>query len=136
MSEEKKVVRTRNVMTDEFVMIDGLMTVSEALEIFREQNAHALLIKKRHDDDEYGMLLLSDIAKKVLAKDRSPERVNVYEVMSKPVISVGPNMNIRYCARLFENFGLAHAPVIDNGHVLGMINYRALVLNGLLGVSK
>lgn len=132
MSSERKIIRTRDVMTDEFDMIDGLMTVSEAVRIFKEKSARVLIINKRHDDDEYGMILLSDIAKKVIAKDRSPERVNVYEVMAKPVISVDPHMDIRYCSRLFENFGLAHAPVIENEQVLGIVSYRSIVLKGIL----
>lgn len=132
MSDERKVVRTRDVMTDEFAMIDGLMTVKDALAIFQEQNARVLIINKRHADDEYGLLLLSDIAKKVVAKDRAPERVNVYEVMAKPVVAVDPHMDIKYCARLFESFGLAHAPVIENETVLGVVSYRSLVLKGLL----
>lgn len=133
MSLERKIIRTRDVMTDEFDMIDGLMTVSEAVKIFKEKSARVLIINKRHDDDEYGMILLSDIAKKVIAKDRSPERVNVYEVMAKPVISVDPHMDIRYCSRLFENFGLAHAPVIENEKVQGIVSYRSIVLKGVLG---
>ncbi|WP_415887380.1 CBS domain-containing protein [Neptuniibacter sp. QD37_6] len=132
MSAQRKVVRTCDVMTDEFAMVDGLMTVNEALKIFQEQDARVLIINKRNDDDEFGLLLLSDIAKKVVAKDRSPERVNVYEVMAKPVISVDPHMDIRYCTRLFENFGLAHAPVIDKGHVIGVVSYCSIVLKGLL----
>ncbi len=132
MSSERKVVRTRDVMTDEFAIIDGLMTVKEALTIFQEKEARVLIIDKRHADDEYGLLLLSDVAKKVVAKDRSPERVNVYEVMAEPVVSVDPHMDIRYCARLFESFGLAHAPVIENEKVLGVVSYRSIVLKGLL----
>jgi len=133
MSSERKIIRTRDVMTDEFEMIDGLMTVQDAVKIFKEKPARVLIINKRNDDDEYGMVLLSDIAKKVIAKDRSPERVNVYEVMAKPVISVDPHMDIRYCSRLFENFGLAHAPVVENEQVLGIVSYRSIVLKGLLG---
>lgn len=133
MSSERKIIRTRDVMTDEFDMIDGLMTVSEAVKMFKEKSARVLIINKRHEDDEFGMVLLSDIAKKVIAEDRSPERVNVYEVMAKPVISVDPHMDIRYCSRLFENFGLAHAPVIEDDKVLGIVSYRSIVLKGILG---
>ncbi|MFY0677744.1 MAG: CBS domain-containing protein [Neptuniibacter sp.] len=133
MSSERKIVRTRDVMTDEFDMIDGLMTVSEAVKIFKDKSARVLIINKRHEDDEFGMVLLSDIAKKVIGQDRSPERVNVYEVMAKPVISVDPHMDIRYCSRLFENFGLAHAPVIEDDKVLGIVSYRSIVLKGILG---
>ena len=71
------------------------------------------------------------IAREVLAKDRAPERVNVYEIMSKPVVGVDPDMDIRYCARLFSKLGFSHAPVIDNGRLMGMVSYSQLVLKGL-----
>jgi CBS domain-containing protein len=51
--------------------------------------------------------------------------------MSKPVVSVDPEMDIRYCARLFERFGLALAPVIQNRTVVGVVSYRDIVLRGL-----
>jgi len=98
----------------------------------KEHNASYVIIKKRNDDDEYGVVMLSDIAKKVLAKDKSPERVNLYEIMSKPVISVAPEMDVRYCARLFDNFGLASAPVMENNTIVGVVGYKALVFEGIL----
>ncbi len=136
MSAERKVIRTRDVMTDEFAMIDGLMTVQDALHVFQENNAKVLLINKRHADDEYGLLLLSDIAKKVVAKDRSPERVNVYEVMAKPVVSVDPHMDIRYCSRLFARFGLVRALVVENKQVIGTISPNSLVLDGMYDLEE
>ncbi|SDT91086.1 CBS domain-containing protein [Pseudomonas pohangensis] len=133
MSEPKRqVVKTRDVMQKRYILMDGLMTVKEALVRMKEYDATMVLINKRSDQDEYGLVLLSDIAKKVLAKDRSPERVNLYEIMSKPVIGVSPDMDVRYCARLFDQFGLSIAPVIDNGEVIGSVGYTELVLDGLL----
>ena len=110
---QKKIVRVRQVMQTTFQVVDGRTTVGDALRAMKPAGATALIVQKRHDDDEYGIVLLSDIAKKVIARDKSIERVNVYEVMSKPVISVSPEMDIRYCARLFERFGLSVAPVIE-----------------------
>ena len=76
-------------------------------------------------------MLFSDIAKEVIAKNRAPERVNVYEIMSKPIITVRPDMEIRYCARLFENFGISQAPVVENDKIVGMVSYYLLVLHGV-----
>jgi len=133
MSQESKItVKIKDVMRGNYVEMDGLMTVKEALVQMKENNASYVIIKKRNEHDEYGVVMLSDIAKKVLAKDRSPERVNLYEIMSKPVVSVPPEMDVRYCARLFDNFGLASAPVIDNGRVIGVVGYKALVFEGIL----
>ena len=130
---ERKVVRVREVMKKGFDTVDGLMTVSDALKSMRHHETKALVVRKRHDNDEFGMLLLSDIARHVLDQDRSPERVNVYEIMAKPVLSVSPEMDIRYCARLFERFDLSRAPVIDAaGEVVGIVSFTDMVLHGLI----
>jgi predicted transcriptional regulator len=131
MSREQAIVRVRDVMTQDYGMVDGLTTIREALDIFKARDASVLIINKRHDDDEYGILLISDIAKQVVAKNRAPERVNVYEVMAKPVVAVDPQMDVKYCARLFDSFGLSTAPVIQDGAVLGVISYNEIVLEGL-----
>jgi len=129
---DRQVVRVRDVMTQDYGMVDGLTTIRDALDQFKAREASVLIINKRHEDDEFGILLISDIAKKVVAKDRAPERVNVYEVMAKPVISIDPQMDVRYCARLFENFGLSMAPVIKGGEILGVVSYNEIVLQGLV----
>ena len=131
---ERKTIRVHEVMNRRHIEIDGLETVTEALAAMKEVRAKAIIVKKRSDDDEYGIVLLADIAKKVLARDRSSARVNIYEIMSKPVVSVSPDMDVRYCARLFESFGLNIAPVIQDGEVLGMVGYDDLVLDGLLNL--
>lgn len=129
---EKKTVRVRDVMKSKFDLIDGMTTVQAALQAMKHVETKALIVEKRHADDEYGMVLISDIARHVLAKDRSPERVNVYEIMAKPVVSVDPDMDIRYCARLFERFGLSRSPVIENGTVIGIVSFTDMVLHGLV----
>lgn len=129
---QKKIVHVRDVMKSKVDIVDGKMTVMDALEKMKHVDTKSLIVRKRNENDEYGMVLISDIAKHVLAKDRSPDRVNIFEIMSKPVISVSPDMDIRYCARLFERFGLARAPVIENGEVVGIVSFTDMVLKGLV----
>lgn len=132
MIPERKVIRVRDVMKENFDMVNGKMTIMDALRTMKHVETKSLIVDKRHDDDEYGMLLLSDIAKNVLAKDRSPERTNVYEIMSKPLLPIDPQMDIRYCARFLERFGLSRAPVVENGKVIGIVSFTDLVLHGLV----
>ncbi len=132
MSSDRKIIRVRDVMKQEFDMIDGRVTVMDALRTMKHVETKSLIVNKRHDDDEYGMVLISDIAREVLAKDRSPDRVNVYEIMAKPLLPVDPAMDIRYCARYFEKFGLSRAPVVENRKVIGIISYTDMVLKGLV----
>lgn len=127
----KKVIKTREIMKESHIEMDGIATVKEALETMKRESANIIIVKKRNEHDAYGFVLLADIVKKVLAKDKAPERVNVYEIMSKPVITVGPDLDVRYCARLFDQFGLSNAPVEENGVILGIVSYQELVFHGL-----
>ena len=122
----------RDCMRADVTEVDGKLDVLSALKIMKEVGATSLIVKRRDANDEIGMLLFSDIAKQVIAKDRAPERVNVYEIMAKPVLSVRPDMEVRYCARLFETFGISHAPVVENDEIVGMVSYYLLVLHGIL----
>ena len=128
---ETRTIRVRDVMKREFDLVDGKLTVKEALLGMKYTETRALIIDKRHDDDEFGLVLISDIAKRVLAADRSPERVNLYEIMAKPVLSVPPEMSIKNCARLLERFSIMRAPVIEAGRVVGIVSFHDLVLRGL-----
>lgn len=128
---DRKIIRVKDVMKNQFDMVDGLTSVSEALRKMRHVETKCVLVDKRHDDDAFGMLLLSDVARQVLAKDRAPERVNVYEIMTKPVVTISPDMDIRYCARLFEQFSLSRAPVEQDGKIIGIVSLTDMVLKGL-----
>jgi len=129
--QKKRVIKARDVIHTDHLELDGLATIADALKAMIAADASVVIVKKRHEHDAYGILLLTDIAKKVLAQDRAPERVNVYEIMSKPVISLDPDMDVRHCARMFDRFGLSCAPVIENGQVIGIVTYNELVFKGL-----
>jgi CBS domain-containing protein len=128
---KKAIVRVRDVMRPDFDLVDGMDTVADALRNSKHPGSNCFIVNVRHDNDEYGIVLLSDIAKYVLARDKSPDRVNIYEIMSKPVVSVDPDMDIRYCTRLFDNFGLSRAPVVERKKVIGIVGYTDIVLRGV-----
>ena len=123
--------RVRDCMKKNVTEVDGRMDVLSAMKVMKKVGATSLIVKRRDEDDEFGLLLFSDIAKKVIGRNRAPERVNVYEIMAKPVLTVRPDMHIRYCARMFENFGIGHAPVEEDGKIIGIVSYYRLVLYGL-----
>ncbi|QDE31520.1 MULTISPECIES: CBS domain-containing protein [Shewanella] len=131
----KTPIRNRDVMNNHFVMVDGMRTVAEAIQEAISHNVNILVVNKRNENDEYGMVLMSDIARKVLAKNKSPERTNIYEIMIKPVLSVPIDMDVRYTARLFERFNINKAPVIEAGEILGFVTYDNIVLKGMIAKS-
>jgi predicted transcriptional regulator len=132
MRKQDNIIRVRDVMKSDVDIMDGMRTVTEAMSAMKFPDTRTIIVDKRHDDDEYGVVMFRDLAKRVLARDLSPSRVNIYEIMSKPVLSVNPEMDIRYCTRLFDRFGLSRAPVLENNIIIGLVSYTDIVLKGLL----
>ncbi|PKG77284.1 CBS domain-containing protein [Shewanella sp. Actino-trap-3] len=131
----KLPIRNRDVMNNHYAMIDGIHTVAEAIQVAISKKVNILVVNKRNEHDEYGMVLMSDIARKVLAKEKSPARTNIYEIMIKPVLSLSADMDVRYTARLFERFNINKAPVIEAGEILGFVTYDNIVLKGMIAES-
>ncbi len=128
---DKRYVTAGDVMTPSPKMVHGLATVREAIDIMREHAISSVVVDKRYEGDEYGMLVVTDIASKVIGNDRSPERTNVYEIMTKPVICVDRGMDIKYACRMLANFRISRALVTDGSDVVGIVTLRDMVLRYL-----
>ena len=126
---ERSYVNVGDVMSTTIATIDATATVQEAVVKMRDAGVSSLVAERRDASDEYGLVVVSDIAKHVIAENRSPERVNVYEIMSKPVLTVPKDMNIRYAVRLLVQFGLSRGLVVDERRApVGIVTLRDLVL--------
>jgi predicted transcriptional regulator len=136
MTTRSRRICVKDVMKREFTFINRKATVYDALLLMKQKRTSVLVVERGHVDDEYGILLISSIARNVLALDKSSRRVNVYEVMEKPAIALELDMDIRYCSRLFARFDLVRALVLDNGQVVGTISPNALVLDGLFSLEQ
>ena len=128
MPDKTSVVQAKDIMRPNVVSIDGMATIREAVTKMRSENVTALIVSKRDRNDAWGIVTVSDLVREVLAPGRSPDSINVYDIMTKPVISVPPDMDIRYVARLLRRVGVRKAPVEDQGELLGMISLSDLVL--------
>ena len=127
--KSRSVLRVSDTMRTEIHSIDGLATVSEAMALMRRHRVSSLVVPRRDDNDEFGLILVSDIARRVIAENRAPERVNVYEVMSKPVLTLASEMQARYAVRLLVRFEVSRAVVVDHDrNPVGIATMRELVL--------
>ncbi len=126
---DPQAIRVSDLMGTELHTVDGMATAAEAMATMKRLQISSLVVNRRHDDDELGIVTVSDMAREVITNDRAPERVNVYEIMSKPALTVRSGMLARYAVRLLVQFGVSRALVIDDdGAPLGLVTLRDLVL--------
>ncbi len=127
--KQEPYIKVAEVMTRDLHTIDSMATVREAMEKMTRQRVSSLIVERRDEKDEYGVIVVNDIARKVVAANLSFDRVQVYEVMSKPVVYVDPEMDLRYAIRLLVRIGLNRALVLGGDRqIQGMVTLRDMVL--------
>ena len=133
MSHER-LITIGALMVPQVHSINGLATVAEAMALMKQRQVGSLAVNRRDENDELGLLVVRDIAREVIARNRSPERVNVYEIMSKPVLTLPPDMQARYGVRLLTRFGVSRALVVDQDrNPIGMVTLRDIVIGHVPG---
>ena len=120
-------LRAQDIMHIEVATILDDATVMEAAHLMRLEGVRSLVIEPHDGDDPYGIVTYSDIVKRVLSVEKDPGTVRVHEIMTKPAIVVSPSMQVKYIARLFQQTGIGHVPVIDCGTLLGVVSMTDLI---------
>ena len=122
-------LRAKDVSMKQICYIDGLSTAQEAVDMMKKNNVDALIIQKRDEKDANGIITATDIVRKVIVPDLKLSEVSVYEIMTKPVVSIPASLNVRYIPRLLSNVGFSIAPIEENGNYIGMIQLRDFLFN-------
>ncbi len=122
-------IKVREVMSARVQTIDSMATVREAMAAMVAAGVSSLVIERRNEADEFGILVITDIAREVVAADRSPDRVNVYEIMTKPVLTLDAEMDIKYAIRQLARLGISRGLVVDHERrLVGIATLRDMVL--------
>lgn len=128
----KAPLTVADVMTKKVITIEPTATVRDAIRMMTEHRTSSLVVERRDEHDEFGLIVVRGIAAEVLGKDLSPDRVNVYEVMSKPVLTVAAGMQVTYAVRLLTRFKQSRAMVVDDArHPVGIVTIRDMVLKSV-----
>ena len=122
-------IKIGQVMTTEVHLIEATATVREAMAMMHRHNVSSLVVPRRDERDELGLIGVLNIADEVITQNRSLDRTEVYEVMIKPVLTLDADMDIRYGVRLLRRFRLNRAVVVDHDrNLVGIVTLRDMVL--------
>ncbi len=114
------------LMQKDFCTIKGSATVAEAIQLMKKTNKSGIVVEPRNEDDCYGIITEKDILEKVIdpGEDvhRDPWNTPVFQIMSKPVISINPGLRVKYALRLMKRTNIRRLTVMESNKVIGMLN--------------
>lgn len=120
--KDVRFAKAQDVMSKSIVFIDGSATVADAVKLMRKEAVSSLIVNRRDHDDAWGIVTRKDVVTKVVDPGKRVANVQVFQIMSKPLITVAPGLALKYCARLFRMTGIRRAPVFDGKEIVGMLS--------------
>src|SRR5579871_3220561 len=88
-------------------------TVRRAIEVMATRHVGALLVMNQ--EALLGVISERDYARKVILKHRNSQDTPVADIMSSPVVSVGPDDTVHRCMQIMTDKRIRHLPVVRNG---------------------
>ena len=106
--------------------VDAAEPVLAAIRMMAEHGVGALPVMK--DGRLAGIVSERDYARKVILLGRASADTPVSQIMSAPVVTVGPDEPVRRCMRIMTDRRIRHLPVVDSsGAMVGVISIGDLV---------
>jgi len=105
--------------------VDAEQPVLEAIQIMADRHIGALPVMRA--GELVGVVSERDYARKVILLGRSSAETAIWQIMSSPVITVGPGETVRRCMEIMTERRIRHLPVVEGGVTVGMISIGDLV---------
>jgi CBS domain-containing protein len=110
----------KDVMTSDPCTIDADKSIAYAAKMMRDEDVGVAPIVE--SDKLVGMLTDRDIAVRVVAEGKDPERVTVREVASKQVVTVDPQQDLDEALRIMAKHQVRRLPVLEeDGRLVGVV---------------
>ena len=124
------MLKAKDIMTTQVVTIQALASVSEAIGLMKSYSVHSLIVEPRGHEKGFGIVTEADIAYKVIAAGHDPKALTVADIMTKPCITIKPELNVQNISRLFLDNHIHRAPVIE-GELLGIVSVSDILQKGM-----
>ena len=100
-------------------------TVYDAMRIMADKEVGALLVVD--DGHLHGSVSERDYARKVILMGRSSKETPVSEILTEPLITIGPDCSVDEAMRLITTNRIRHLPVVHDDRIMGVISIGDLV---------
>ena len=129
-------VKVRDAMDTKVVLVDGDKSCMDALREMLRNKVWSVVIAK--EGLPVGVLTERDILRRVIAKNLDVEKVKVEEVMSSPLITIGPEEPIGKAMETMALNDIRRVFVVKEGKIIGRVTQTGVfrfLLNVLLSLS-
>jgi CBS domain-containing protein len=94
--------------------------VHDAIAIMAEKGVAAVLVLA--EEKLVGIVSAKDYGSRVVLRGRSAKDTCVQEIMTSPVVTVTPEIDVTECLAIMTRHHIRHLPVFDKGELIGVVS--------------
>jgi CBS domain-containing protein len=113
-------LQVKDVMVTNLITIDASASVKQAAELMDKHDIGCLIIINY--ENPVGIVTERDMMRRILLKKRDPDKTEVGNIMSAPLITAQPQTDIRDAVRLMNERRIKKLPVMDGGQLVGLVS--------------
>ena len=118
-------LEVKDIMVDKVLAIEVDASLTDAVKLMNKHEIGCLIVMK--NGNPVGIVTERDLLKRVLAESEELKKVKVKEVMSKPLVTGKPDMEIEDAARLMFQRKIKKLPLVENRKLLGLVTLTDLL---------
>ncbi|MDH7509337.1 MAG: CBS domain-containing protein [Methanomassiliicoccales archaeon] len=119
MSSRADDILVEEIMTKTPIIGDPEMTVQEAAKLMKTERVGSIIIVQ--DGEAIGIITERDLVNKIVAENKTPSKVKIREIMSSPLITVGPKESVSSAAKKMSTLKVRRLPVVKQGKLIGIL---------------
>lgn len=116
-----------DLMVTDVATISCMATLRDAMERMRERKVKSLVVEKRHDGDAWGLVTYTAILRTIIHEDGDIDLVNVYDIATRPVMTVPRQLEVRHAVSLMLRFDIRRLVVSSNNELEGLLTMNDIV---------
>jgi CBS domain-containing protein len=118
-------LKVEDVMVEDVISVSEKATVKEAAELMNQHEIGCLVVVE--GGKPVGIVTETDMVKRVIVKPIDPEKTRVREIMSMPLVVVGPQMNLDDASKIMRKRKIKKLPVIEKERLVGLVTMTDIV---------
>jgi len=109
----------REVMTKDPITVSPKMRLNHAAALMKERDVSSLIVVRKNVP--VGIVTEKDFVEKAVATNAKPSQLTVKDIMSSPLLTVSPNIDIVQAARTMASLRIRRLAVLEEGRLAGIL---------------
>lgn len=127
MSSSDSRTLVEDLMVTDVITVSCMSTLREAMDIMRKARVKSLIVEKRHPGDAWGIVTYTTILRTVVREEGDVDLVNVYDIATKPALTVPRQLEVRHAVQMMLDFDIKRVLVSSNNELEGILTMNDIV---------